>query len=348
MVYYVSGNRTWQSTNLGVTFTPVVSTGSYMAQNTIGVRFNHAAVIYSPAPGQDTIVVLGGQAAGPGQIYSSWLNDVWSSTNYGVTWTQKTAAAAFPPRQQAMVAVSQSGVMAVVGGMAYVNSIGGWWWYSDTWASLDGGSTWWQLSSNTSVAGLGGVAYGAIHVDANGFILTSGGMITGWSWSNPYTYRSTYSLNNIQQWLPQINSSAVVPAGFCPVTPGVRTSSSAAPRTSTAGTAAPATANTGTPVGPGATSTPLAPPTSSSSSSSSGLSNGAIAGIVIGSVVGALLLLLVVCFFFVRTGAGKKDTPSMSPRNAQRLEEEQSRVEASSVQMESVHADTDSHEEGDA
>ena len=215
IVYYISGNRTWMSNSLGVTFTPVtVTSGGYMNTATAGTRFNHAAVIYTTAAGMDRIVVLGGQAS---QAY--WMNDVWATTNYGSSWQQVTATAPWSQRQDAMVAVSQSGAIVLVGGMEYVGGANGSWvWNNDAWASMDGGATWLLLNSRLS---LGSVAYGAISVDANGYVVTSGGMIPGWSWADPNVGRSSYSLNNIQQWYTGVNTSycsVAVGSGLCPVT----------------------------------------------------------------------------------------------------------------------------------
>jgi len=274
-VYYVSGARTWVSTNLGVTFTGVVqaSGSSYMSYATAGTRFNHAAVIYTTSPGNDRMVVLGGQTTN-----SYWVNDVWASTNYGSTWTLVSAAAPWSVRQDAMVAVSQSGVIVLVGGMEYVGGANGTWvWNSDAWASMDGGSTWLLLRANTT---LGPVAYGAIDVDANGYIVTSGGMIPGWSWADPNVGRSTYSINNIQQWYQGVGTSycsVVVPSSLCAVSTYTNPSS--------------------------CTTTPA--DNGGGGGGSSKLSGGAIAGIVIGSVVGAAVLLLLIVFFCCGAAAGR-------------------------------------------
>jgi len=153
----------------------------------------------------------------------------------------------------------------------------GWVWYSDIWLSLDSGSTWLMMTAN-SAAGVRGM--GSMVIDTSGYAYVVDGESVWSNWLNT-AYRSRYSLYNIQQWLPMINSSVTVPASVCPI----RGPSTAGPRASTGGT------GTG------------------SSSSSSGLSNGAIAGIVIGSVFGALLLCLI-CFFICRGRGGEKKSTS--------------------------------------
>ena len=265
------------SSNLGTAFTPVASS-SYMDSATRGVRFNHAVTIFTYAAKADRILVLGGQALNA-QGNGSWINDVWSTTTYGQTWQQMSATAPWTPRQNPNVAVSQDGVVVLVGGMAWVGgTTNAWVWYSDSWASLNNGATWYQLSSGVSS---GAIAYGAIGVDSQGYVLMSGGLTSGWGWGNAVA-KSTYSLNNIQQWLPAVASSPSIPAGYCAVST--------------------------TPYTPGGGS-------SSSSSGGSGLSGGAIAGIVIGSVAGVLLILLVL--MIACRSAGKKKATSYESHQEQ-------------------------------
>ena len=290
VVYYVAGAAMWQSTNLGTIFTPITPSPSstYLGWQTLGARESHAAVIYSPTPNRDTIVVMGGG----GNYKAGFANDVWATTDYGLTWSVITTAAAWAPRQSPQVAMGMNGVMALYGGMAWTNNQAagtyGWSWFSDMWLSLNGGSQWHLMTAQSSA---GARAMGAMLVDSSGYLYVTDGEA---SWSNwlSTAYRSRYSLYNVQQWLPLMNTSITVPATVCPTyTPGG------------ASTASPSQTGGAT----GGDSNNDNPSPSSSSSSSSSLSNGAIAGIVIGSVVGALLLCAV-CFVFCRGRAEKKST----------------------------------------
>ena len=290
VVYYVGGSAMWQSSNLGTTFTPVTpaSSSTYMGSATLGYRQNPAVVLYSPTASSDTIVILGGG----GGLKSSFANDVWSTSDYGNSWQALTLSAGWSPRQSANVAVGQNGVMVLYGGMAWTNSSTansyGWSWFSDIWISLNGGSQWYMLNSNSAA---GPRAYGGMIVDNYGYVFVAQGSAI---WSNwlASAYRSPYSLYNVQQWLPKVNSSITIPPGLCPNAPPVTLSSS------TGG-------NSGGGGGGGGSS---GGGTVYSSSSSGGLSHGAIAGIVIGSVVGAILLLLICYLFFWRRVSDKKAT----------------------------------------
>ena len=47
--------------------------------------------------------------------YDSYLNDAWSSTNFGQTWTQLTGAAAFPAQAWNSAVVTNSGKIVYIG-----------------------------------------------------------------------------------------------------------------------------------------------------------------------------------------------------------------------------------------
>ena len=262
VVYYIAGAAMWQSTNLGTIFTPITpsSSSTYLGSNTLGARESHAAIIYSPSVGKDTIVVMGGGGglkagfANDGQhsttertssctdlsdtlplslsfltvlfvplsvcLSASAAAAVWSSADYGNTWQALTLSAGWSPRQSPQVAVGLNGVMALYGGMAYTGNTAsntyGWSWYGDVWLSLNGGSVWYQMTSQS--AG-GARAMGSMLVDRSGYLYVADGE-SGWSNWLSSTYRSRYSLYNIQQWLPSVNASIAVPAALCGTTTG--------------------------------------------------------------------------------------------------------------------------------
>jgi len=188
-----------------------------------------------------------------------------------------------------------NGVMVLYGGMAWTNSTAafsyGWSWFSDVWMSLNGGSQWYLMTSQ-SAAGLR--AYGGMLVDSNGYVFVGQGSASWGNWLAS-AYRSPYSLYNIQQWLPLMNSSISIPATLCPLSPPITLSSS-----------------TGRSSGGGVSSS-QAPGNGGGSSSSSSLSGGAIAGIVIGGVVG-LCLILFLCLFFCKSRSGEKKATSYEPQ----------------------------------
>ena len=215
IVYYLGGSGMWQSANLGTTFSPVVPSGgagAYLGVNQLGPgRQGMATVIFSPTPGVDQIVVLGGSG-----LYEGGSNDVWSTSDYGNTWNLVVLKAAWAPRQWANVAVGNNGVMVLYGGALYNGTQ--WVWFQDVWVSLNGGVLWQQLNA-APTSGL--LAYAGVMVDPNGYVVVSSGLGNNWAWVSP-VWKSTYSLYNIQQWLPSTNPTAIIPASLCPAagTPG--------------------------------------------------------------------------------------------------------------------------------
>ena len=284
---------------------------------------------------------------------------MWATTNYGTSWTQVTANAAWAPRQSPNVAVSSSGVFVLVGGMAYLNAYlgGAWYWFTDAYVSLDAGATW--LLVNPSISS-GSIAYSGITVDPRGYVVMSGGLIgppsfltSAWGWTNTVA-NSSLSLNNLQNWLPAFNasypasSSSSYPCqgSFVPPPPSTLSSSSggaAVPTTASSSSAAgtqPSVSSSGAVVVPVVLSSSSAvgsTPAGNSSNSgggSSGLSGGAIAGIVIGSVVGVALILVVCCFLLWN----RSDTKASSYAT----QREHSHVTQSGVTQDGVHTQGES------
>ena len=69
--------------------------------------------------------------------YDTMANDVWATTN-GVTWTRKTASAAWPARWSAMTAYYNNKIFIMGGKLGpYKNTP-----VNDVWSSADGGTTW--------------------------------------------------------------------------------------------------------------------------------------------------------------------------------------------------------------
>ena len=196
IIYYLGGNQAWQSSSLGRSFTPITpSSGSYF-----GPRQYLASTIYAPTSTSETIVVVGGQVP----VTSVALNDVWTSTNYGSTWSQAASSPGFSPRLGASLAVSANGVIVLHGG-----SSGGGTWYSDVWVSLSAGSSWTQLASSTGVAR----SYAGCAFDNNGYFYINSGQGPSWSW-NPDVWKSTYSFNNIGQWASAVLPSLTIPSNL--------------------------------------------------------------------------------------------------------------------------------------
>jgi len=104
---YADGNRndTWLSTDKGYTWTQVNASSGWAAR-----RAPNAA-----AMPDDSIVLLGGLTG-----TSTFLGDVWRSTDKGSTWTEVNSSA-FSPRAGSGVAVTSDGSLVVMDGL-YTNT----------------------------------------------------------------------------------------------------------------------------------------------------------------------------------------------------------------------------------
>jgi len=152
-------------------------------------------------------------------------------------------------------------------------------WPADIWVSFNLGMNWYQIP--TASSGLGGRGLAALTFDRAGYLHVSGGRTgVNWSWLSD-NWRSTYSFNNIQQWLPQMNSSTVIPTSYCNYVPP--------PSSGSSGVSAPG--------------------------GGGGLSSGGIAGAVVGSVVGFFILISICCCLVLgATGRwGKKKQAASGP-----------------------------------
>ena len=185
-VYDIGSFDTWKSVNLGVNWAAVSSTQYFPA------RWGLSAGIYSPTASTDVMVVLGGT----NNVTGALLNDVWTSTNSGLTWAMK-ATAAWLPRQEPNFAINSNGVMVVYGG-----DCGGGWCgvFSDAWVSADGGGTWYQLNNALTNYTLTAMAF-----DNMGYLWTVGGQagIAGnnYDWTSNVSVSSlSFATNRITSW----------------------------------------------------------------------------------------------------------------------------------------------------
>jgi hypothetical protein len=238
-VYSVLGNDTWLSVNLGVSWSRVPSSSYYQQ------RQQHAGGIYLlPGSTQENIVILAGRQWSTASPYGQEMNDVWISTNYGLSWQQQTAAAPWYPRENPNVVISSQGLIAMNGG----NLCGGYGcygggppgpytyvgWLSDAWCSFDNGVSWQQLAATTGSQ----FAQAATILDANGYWYTFAGQTgpannTNYAWTNS-GYKSTLSLTAISSWAGQAGltipgswtGQANALPGLCPVLTSSSTASS--------------------------------------------------------------------------------------------------------------------------
>ena len=108
----------WKSTDGGVSWTRIF----YAEESdtaTFSSRSGHACVIDS----YDTMYIIGGEyKAGLTHIA---LNDVWKSTDYGVTWTSLSTSPTFTGRSSLGSVIDSRGNFYVFDGVSYITSVSG-------------------------------------------------------------------------------------------------------------------------------------------------------------------------------------------------------------------------------
>jgi hypothetical protein len=89
----------------------------------------------------DSIVIMGGES-GSGSIL---MNDVWRSTDNGITWMELNVSAGWSPRSYSSSVAMPDGSILLMGGATGSNST----YYNDVWRSTNNGATWTQVSTST-------------------------------------------------------------------------------------------------------------------------------------------------------------------------------------------------------
>ena len=203
-VYSIGSADVWASFDLGQTF-------SLRSSLPFPARTHFSSVIYfSPGTQQDTILVSGGlSSAAAGQQ----LNDVWTSTNYGLSWMQSTQAnVPFSPVQDAAMAVSSNGVIAMLGGSTSSGLVN-----STLWLSADDGQHWTAVPAPSAPAAL---TQASLAFDSAGYLELIGGVNAEGNWQSS-GFRSTLSFLSIRSWLTSgiVYGSAAVGISSPPTLP---------------------------------------------------------------------------------------------------------------------------------
>ena len=176
-------NDTWISTDKGSTWQLVNASSGWTP------RANTAAVALSDG----SIVLTGGNF---GVNNTDLLNDVWSSSDKGATWTQINASAGWDPRRvHAVVALSDDSIV-LMGGFAGNNR-------NETWLSADKGYTWTQVNASSGWAARRALNAAAMPDDS---IVVLGG-ITG---DNTFLGDAWRSTDKGSTWT-EVNSTAFSP-----------------------------------------------------------------------------------------------------------------------------------------
>ena len=127
-------NDVWRSMDCGATWIQVNKSAGW------SVRNGHSSVA---TPG-GSIILMGGIDITGNNIYK---NDVWRSTDNGVTWTQMTASAGWTARSLHTSAAMADGSIVLMGG-ADPSGL-----RNDVWRSTDDGATWIQMNASAGWTG---------------------------------------------------------------------------------------------------------------------------------------------------------------------------------------------------
>ena len=173
-------NDVWRSTDNGATWTEMNTSAGWTA------REEHTSV----AMPDGSIVLMGGLEAG-----NNFMNDVWRSTDNGVTWTEINASSGWSPRDDFSSVVMSDGSIVLMGGEdSNENAL------NDVWRSIDNGATWTEQTASAGwTARLGQTSV----VMPDGSIVLMGGYDGGANWYND-TWRS---MDNGATWT-EVNASS--------------------------------------------------------------------------------------------------------------------------------------------
>jgi N-acetylneuraminic acid mutarotase len=125
---YSFRNDVWRSTDNGVTWAQMTAAAAWEG------RIDHTSV----ALPDGSIVLMGGN---DGTL--DFRNDVWRSTDQGVTWTQMAATAPWTGRDQHTSVALPDGSIVLMGGRNSRLGVR----FNDVWRSTDQGATWTQMTA---------------------------------------------------------------------------------------------------------------------------------------------------------------------------------------------------------
>lgn len=239
-------------------------------------RGGHDSIAYrSAALNKQIVMVTGGDFKD-----LTWYNDIWASSDSGVSWTQFTANAPYVGRYDSEWKINpKNQVIVLMGGDPALGSN-----LDDMWASLDGGLSWGNCAGATGSTGIGGREDHSAEFDVAGyFVVMAGGG------NDRDIWRSSFSFDDVNSVASACGLRVPTCGTGLHCWPGSSTNPACCP----------------------SNNQPQPQPQPTESSSSSSLGGGAIAGIVIGSVVGAALLCAACAFFCMSSkGVTKKSSYS--------------------------------------
>ena len=180
-------------------------------------REEHLVLVgYSSFYKREILYVIGGRVTCTNaNCYEGVMsNDVWASSDYGVSWQQLTANAGFGPRWGHGGWITRGEVLLVWGGLntpsgQYADTVT----QRDMWASFDGGFTWNQCATSGTnwIRGEQGVV-----VNANGQLV----LVAGYAYTENNVqqvryndvWRSTFSVENTANLAARCGGNSAVPS----------------------------------------------------------------------------------------------------------------------------------------
>jgi len=205
-------NDVWQSTDNGATWTLMNASAGWAP------RYDHSGV----ALADGSILVMGGfigtsQGSRGTSLLppkssvsrgfadgSSISNDVWRSTDNGVTWTKMTASAGWSARSYQSTVVMPDCSIVLMGGAVSAGL------KNDVWRSTDNGATWTQV---TASAGWSARSYPSSVVMPDGSIVLAGGEdstgVKNDVWRSTDNGATWTQVNASAEWAPRYGHSSV-------------------------------------------------------------------------------------------------------------------------------------------
>jgi len=157
---------------------------------------HNAELIHSDSMNADHLFVIAGRSnVNQGVVF---LNDVWASSDYGMTWSLINAAAGFTAREGASMEVSHSGMMILASGFNGGESNQG---ENDIWVSLTGGRSWNRCVRDGNYADRW---WTSIELDPSEKLIIAGGYISATGNSND-VWRSDQSFSDVKFIASQCN-----------------------------------------------------------------------------------------------------------------------------------------------
>lgn len=159
-------NDVWKTTDRGVTWTQVTDNGGF------DPRSHFAGVVLSDGR---IVIMCGNKSAGSPPSFAC---DVWGSNDGGESWGSLNSNPGFLPRQLCDAVVLSDDSIVLFGGIGY--SSGEYVYFADVWRSINGGTTWTQITASANC----GSRYGhrMVALEDDSIIVTGGigGLNTTW------------------------------------------------------------------------------------------------------------------------------------------------------------------------